>query len=231
MIFEYPKTPNLFARDPETHVVIRQPKEEFTQIATWLVTEKIDGTNIRLVLDTDKTISVRGRSDAAALPKNFEAEALGDGWQGRLLLALQTIEPEHWEHFALIVFGEGYGPGIQKGGGGYAPRKSLRIFDVVTINSEGRRLWRTWDDVKTVSEILGVPTAPVISWYSRMDTNEVIRYVKGDPDSVVAIADGGAPEPPVGHRGQEGVIARTDPYLFDYRGNRVMFKLKGKDLR
>lgn len=256
--YEYPKTANLFSRDPDTHQVIKTPKTEFDQIAHWHVTEKIDGTNIRLVyeaLDREHRYPVvRGRSDAANLPPDFEEEALPQFHpDGDLRLALKLAlgliqEPIENAHVSMVVFGEGYGPGIQKGGSGYANCKRFRVFDVATfktvhLNEYGAfggtgthvpyttgPLWRPWDDVVTVAEALGLQTVPVVSWYSRMNVNDVIRYVREDRDSIVSVLDKAAPLLGNMRREQEGVVARTDPYLYDSRGVRIRFKLKGKDL-
>lgn len=257
--YEYPKTANLFSRDPDTHQVIKTPKTEFDQIAHWHVTEKIDGTNIRLVFDPldreSRNPVLRGRSDAANLPPDFFEEAFPQfedeaHLKQALGLALGLIQ-DHIEETAIsmIVFGEGYGPGIQKGGGRYAPSKRFRAFDIATFKTVYRNeyvflggtgthvpvttgpLWRSWEDVGIVAEALGIQLVPVISWYSRMGTNDVIRYVREDHDSVVAHQDGGENDPHGNKREQEGIVARTDPYLYDSRGARIRFKLKAKDLR
>lgn len=238
---EYPKTENLFVRDEETHKLIpgqfRSPT--FGQIDRWLVTEKIDGTNIRLVLEwiTDDApdFQVFGRSDAANLPKLFQEEALPGATCARMVDAWRAIDPAENTH-RMVVYGEGYGPGIQKGGGSYAPRKSLRIFDVRTyrryevsepprglVEQEERSLWRPWADVETVAEVLGLKTAPVIGRGMSMD--EIVGNFYGPSYySHVALEETGE------QIEAEGVIARTDPYLYDAWGSRVMFKLKGKDL-
>lgn len=235
----YPKTENLYARDDATHKltgVLR--RTDFGQVDRWLVTEKIDGTNIRLVYRADRpgrhgVFDVLGRTDAAALPKNFQDEALSGVDFDRMAAALAAVD-EVGRAEAMVVYGEGYGPGIQKGGGDYGPRKALRLFDVVTylVDEDGgySRLWRTWEDVETVAEVLGLKTAPVLIENAKVGT--VLEYVRSQPYSRVAVEDKEIVEyeQVADVRVMEGVVARTDPYLFDYRGNRVLFKLKGHDL-
>ena len=95
---QYPKTDNLYARDEATHKLTDVLKRtDFGQVDRWLVTEKIDGTNIRLVLDwfTDDSpaFDVRGRSDTATLPKGFIEEALPDFPLLRMVDAWRRIDP------------------------------------------------------------------------------------------------------------------------------------------
>ncbi len=223
---EYPKTENLLLRDEETHRLIlgeyRHPA--FEQIAEYHVSEKIDGTNIRLIYRRDVgTFEVRGRSDEATLPKLFQEEAIPAINVTRMVEAFAAIDPTG-VCSGMVVFGEGYGPGIQKVGGAYATKKSLRIYDVVTLKDDARMLWRPWSDVAQVGDALGLNTAPVVS--AAMTLKDVLLYVESEAPSIVAgIENPDGPDVPM-----EGVVARTDPYLFDSYGSRVRFKLKGRDL-
>lgn len=245
----YPSTENLFTRDEETHKLnmgdFRRP--DFAQVGNWHITEKIDGTNIRVILDWAydeeldlwrPVVDVRGRTDAASLPKNFVQEAFGveEPYEltDKLLSALAAITGLNVLDLTLdpvmvVVYGEGYGPGIQKVGSQYTSKKSFRAFDVRTFKGIvenghwGHGLWRTWEDVEVVSNILGVETVPVFGSEESLD--QIVKFVSNGVESVVASKDAGTYGIPA-----EGVVARTDPYLYDYRGNRVMWKLKGKDL-
>lgn len=244
---EYPKTENLFTRDSDTHKLnlgdLR--RVQFGQIARWLVTEKIAGTNIRVCLHwTANSLgalvpvaSVRGRSDAANLPGDFVKSALGVEGGFDLTAKLTNLACEllgvDWEALkadpvTLIAYGEGYGPGIQKVGRGYTDRKRLRLFDVTTrkvTSSEGGTYWRPWCDVETAAKFLDVETVPLLSSGAPLD--RVVAFVQGAEHSQVALEEkpDGVDAAPI-----EGVIARTNPYLFDSRGNRILFKLKGYDL-
>ena len=154
----YPKTDNLYTRNEETQKLnvgnLREPA--LAQVGSWLVTEKIDGTNIRLDVQYEGDAGVpgsgsyscfvRGRTDAATLPSNFEAEALPENWRSRLIEALQQLTSRSDLNWAMTVYGEGYGPGIQKCGGSYAPKKSLRIFDVMTYRLTERTLTNVWTE-------------------------------------------------------------------------------------
>lgn len=229
----YGKTENLLARDEETHKLIpgQYRSRAFEQVGHWLLTEKIDGTNIRVVFNRETGYDVRGRTDAASLPPLFVEEALPGLSADRLLAAIDEIDPKG-KAYGMVVYGEGYGPGIQKGGGAYAKKKSLRVFDVLLLREDGSGdLWGRFEDVEVVANLTGLLTVPVIS--SWVNTESIISYVQSGPLSIVGAASdpdgylaGTAGTFPV----MEGVVARTDPYLFTQWGGRVMFKLKGKDL-
>jgi hypothetical protein len=121
----------------------------------------------------------------------------------------------------VTLFGEGYGPGIQKGGGNYRSDVSFRLFDVNVGNEFCPGLWLNWDSVSDIAQKLGVDTVPVLSTVASL--GEVTQLVH--TFSRTAVEDGG--------KGltHEGVVARTDPYLLTRYGTRLMFKLKGSDYR
>src|SRR4030066_289072 len=66
---EYPKIKTLFERDLKTFVVnpekIKNPV--FSIIKSWQVTEKIDGMNIRIMLDKEGKVIIGGRTDKAQI--------------------------------------------------------------------------------------------------------------------------------------------------------------------
>lgn len=86
-MLEYPKIETLYNRDEKTHRVIPEQLRlaEFGNIRRWQITEKVDGTNIRIGLSPDGNVSFNGRTDNAQLPAplvsylqtTFTAEKLG----------------------------------------------------------------------------------------------------------------------------------------------------------
>lgn len=68
----YPKIETLYERYPDTHKVIKGQlkRPEFGLVNSWLVTEKIDGTNIRVQYLNAQipTVSFKGRTDNAQMP-------------------------------------------------------------------------------------------------------------------------------------------------------------------
>lgn len=226
---EYPKIETLFDRDETTKKVleghIRLP--EFGLVNKWLVTEKIDGTNIRVILEPEKEMDIEGvilhrgvgvklggRTDAAQMPVNLLGHLLSTFPAEKVAAAFDPGTHA-------ILFGEGYGPKIQKGGGSYRNTPSFRLFDVVVFGGEGRPWWLNWPDVEDVAKKLGIETVPVLGI---MDLEYAIRFGRGTP-SLVAERESLSTTT----REAEGIVARTDPLLFDRRGKRVIWKLKVGD--
>jgi len=258
---EYPKTETLFDRDPQTHRVIvgaiRCP--EFELVKRWLVTEKIDGTNIRISLEMASSsdmwrVCFYGRTSAAQIPtflldylqQTFTLEKMlrlcrgrencekchGAGWSGLGIRGL--VRCDCVPIYPLTLYGEGYGPKIQKGGGNYRDDPSFRLFDVRVGNK-----WLDWDAVKGIAGRLEIK--PVPAFYTEDFENAakitgltfldmVVELVR-PPGFNSSVAQTDRPElnwnttwiP------AEGIVARTDPYLYDWRGRPLKFKLKTKD--
>lgn len=226
---EYPKTENLLERSdyedrPLLMGTFRVP--EHRQIGRWHVTEKIDGTNMRILYDPEThTFDVRGRSDRAKVPGDLEDNIRRLLYDTAWKAAFQDFcapRGDRLDWGTVTIFGEGYGPGIQRGHG-YAPQKSFRMFDVMYHWPDGRDSWCSMETVEMLAAMLRIPTAPLIG--RAMTTLEILDYVLNERNSFVAAEDNNNPTHP-----SEGVIARTNPYVYTERGSRVMFKLKGADL-
>lgn len=219
----YPKIETLFDRDEETHKVITSQirRPEFSLIREWLVTEKIDGTNIRIQLNpSEGTVRFGGRTDNAQIP-TFLIDHLQDTFTPAKCFGVFDDDMTD-----VTLFGEGYGARIQKGGGDYREGVSFRLFDVVVVGSEGRSWWLQWKDIEDVAAKLGIQTVPVVGAVtvsSQFPLEALVHYTKAVTGSSKAAMEDG------GERQMEGIVARTEPLLFGRRGDRVMWKLKGKD--
>jgi len=210
---EHPKIDTLFQRDESFRVTDVLKRPVFADIIKWIVTEKIDGTNIRVSLEhgTD-SIQIGGRSDNAQIHADLV----------RYLYATFTPEnmatlfqPETQPGTRITIFGEGYGAGIQKGGA-YRPDKSFIAFDALI--EQGENAW--WQDDATVTDFaarLGVDRVPILGEWS---LPEIVERVRAGVPSVVATTSIA-----------EGVVARTREPLFDRRGQRLILKLKTSDFK
>jgi hypothetical protein len=230
-MLEYPKIETLFVRDEVTHRIPMYVPEralrrvEFSVPSRWLLTEKIDGTNIRIPFSTKAAASpsgdssyvgVRGRTDAAQIPP-FLLSFLQETFTLEKLLA--SFDPDTIG----ILFGEGYGPRIQKGGGNYRSDVSFRLFDVVVFGADDHAAWwLDWNDIEDVARKLGIETVPVVG--RGVGLGEAIQTVEAGLGSAVAYQENGRTDV-----NAEGVVARTDPLLFDRRGHRLVWKLKERD--
>jgi len=228
---EYPKIETLLERDPRTHKVIplkyRWP--EFDIPRYWRCTEKVDGTNVRVSVNTSGEVTFGGRTDDAQLHatlvdylrRTFTSEKMVAAFEqaGTAKLAEAFIPME-----VATIYAEGYGPKIQKGGGNYRGDVAVRIFDVRVGN-----FWLEPDNVDDVAAKLGVKTVPEIGHIEFFDcmpeTSAQLAKIFGQRNggSIVAAQDGG-----VGCEA-EGIVARTVPMLFTRKGDRLMWKLKFKD--
>lgn len=181
---------------------------EFSYLADrpWRWTEKVDGTNIRLHWDGEK-VTVGGRTDAADVPAKLTAN----------LQAAGVLDADRWRSVFpedatdVTVYGEGYGAGIQKGGGNYRPEQFVIVFDV-RVSS----WWLRDADVNEVASELGLEVVPTVGEFSLVDawmavTHDKLSSVWGDQ---VAI---------------EGLVGRPTADLFNRRGQRIITKTKVRD--
>lgn len=192
--------------------------EEFGAIETWTVTEKIDGTNIRIIMDRKHMplVTFGGRTSNAQIPTS-------------LLRHLQTtftsekMDEVFKESNYVVLFGEGYGPKIQSGIY-YRSDVSFVLFDVYCSG-----WWLTRPRIQEVALSLGIecvnPLAKPIpgkSGKKHLWTREEIEeYVRKRKNSLKA------KEPHV----MEGLIARSEPQMMFRKGGPIMFKLKCSDFK
>ena len=209
---EYPKIDTLFERDEAFKVteVLRRPV--LADIAKWIVTEKIDGTNIRVsMVHGEESINIGGRTDNAQIHADL-VRAIYEQMTPAKMAAL--FQAETVPGTRIIIFGEGYGAGIQKGGA-YRQDKGFIAFDVLI--EQGEDAW--WQDEACVTDFaarLGVPRVPILGeWH----LDEIVAQVKRGITSVAAASPLQA----------EGIVAKTREPLFDRRGKRLILKLKTKD--
>lgn len=176
----------------------------FLQNVPWRWTEKVDGTNVRVVWDGHKPTFL-GRTDRAQMPTKLLA-VLQEQFTEEILEQVFGSSP-------VTLFGEGYGAGIQKGGN-YRQDQAFILFDV---NIHG--IWLEYPNTAAIADSLGIDVVPVYS----MDTlREQIRDMATRPFySVVAEKRDTA---------MEGLVGTPLVPLRDRRGGRVIVKLKTEDI-
>jgi hypothetical protein len=167
-----------------------------------LITEKIDGTNIRIIYD-GHSIMFGGRTDKAIIPpkllKILEEDYLANEFE--------ELMEEIFGDKTVVIFGEGYGANIQKVGGKYLPDSNgFRAFDILVDG----KYYLEQPDFYSVCRRLGIPTAPLLA---TMTIPEAIEFVKSKPKSTI------------GDCIMEGVVARPEVRL--YTGDkRIIVKIK-----
>lgn len=216
-MLEYPKIETLYDRDKKTFKVYPTKLRwaEFDNIKRWQITEKVDGTNIRVSLKADGTINFGGRTDNAQMPGHLLNYLQATFTTDKLLTAFSLTEGDE-----VVLFGEGYGEKIQKGGGKYRQGVSFRLFDVVV-----GKWWLEPESIADIATKLGVRAVPSLGEIDFLPKSiEELRAIIGHAGySTAAQEDGG-----VGCEA-EGIIARTSPLLFTRQGARLMWKLKLRD--
>lgn len=206
---EYPKVQSLYKRALDGTMLFGQwstPELEWLSGCEWLWTEKVDGTNIRAGWDPDETntacIRFGGRTNQAQIPP-------------MLLEALTALlDPADFVRAGLdrrtTLYGEGYGVGIQKGGGDYGP-PSFILFDVAIGGG-----WLSMGDVQSVAHKLGVASVPVIGAGTLAEMEAAVRAGLGSELYTTG-------------RAAEGLVARARPGVLDRRGRPIMAKIKSRD--
>lgn len=211
---EYHKIETLFERDAKFIVdPSKLKKPVLGTISVWDVTEKIDGTNIRVLLSADGSVKFGGRTDAAQMHA------------GLLQKLIETFTPEKmrtvfWidgQPVSAILYGEGYGAGIQKGGD-YRPDTNFRLFDVLV----NEKWWLDWPAVCDVAAKLGIKTVPYLG---RWTLQEIVDRVRLGIPSQVTVEESATINTFI----SEGIVARPVEPLFDRKGARIILKLKTKD--
>ena len=114
---EYHKIETVFERDLEGSKKLiegryRDKTVEYLANCKWRFTEKIDGTNIRVYWD-GHCVNFGGRTEKAQIPMHL-LEYLNATFGGN---ENEEIFEQMFGDKEVILFGEGYGPKIQKGGG------------------------------------------------------------------------------------------------------------------
>lgn len=208
----YHKIHTLFKRTERGEMILgdwTNPVFEYLADKPWRMTEKIDGTNIRIIVEPPSLgvadgVTFGGRTERAQLPGPL-VEYLTDKFlQPEMLEALGKKFPE-----GAVLFGEGYGAGIQKGGGKYRQDQGFILFDV---NVGG--WWLLPDDIQDVSVTLGLDMVPEIGTMTLVEGVEMVQ--KGMKSRF-------------GSFDAEGVVATPAVPLFTRKGERVITKIKTKD--
>ena len=207
-MIEYIKIETPFERDTEGSKKLiegkfRNPTIEYLKNNKWLCSEKIDGTNIGIVWDGHK-VSFQGRTERAQIPTPL-VNKLNELFGG-------TINEEMFEQkfgeMNVILFGEGYGPKIQKGGGLYRDNVSFILFDVYLSD---QNLWLKRDAVEDIAKSFGIDVVDIVLTGT---LQEAIDFVKTKPKSHIGTAN------------MEGLVCRPTVELLDRMGRRVITKIK-----
>ena len=206
---EYHKIDGLYMREETTKRLLpgvyRNPLVEYLKNDKWTFTEKIDGTNIRVVWDGHR-VSFHGRTDKATIPVKL-LQRLEELFGGE---ANEQVFEQHFGEKEVTFYGEGYGAGIQKGGGNYRKDNDFILFDVEV----GDTIMLAREDVEEIAMIFGIDVVPIVMVGTLAEAE---AFVRQRPKSMIGTAD------------MEGLVGRPSVEIRDRRGKRVIVKIKVRD--
>lgn len=180
---------------------------EFLKDNQWVYTEKIDGTNIRVHWDGFK-IEFEGRTDNASIPKKLLIK-LNELFGGEV--NAQIFE-QKFGSTDVILFGEGYGQGINKAGRMYGNEPTFILFDVLIGREE--RLWLERPNIEDIAKTFGIDVVPIIG----------VGTLQNAVDLILA-----KPNSTIGEAKMEGLVCKPQIEMKDRRGKRIVVKIKVKD--
>lgn len=208
---EYTKIQTIFERDMQGSKKLiegkfRNETVEFLKDNQWICTEKVDGTNIGIVWDGHK-VSYQGRTERAQIPAHLMNKLI-EMFGGE---ANEELFEQKFGDMKVVLFGEGYGAKIQKGGGNYRSDVSFILFDVYLPE---QNLWLKRDDLEDIAKTFGIDVVPIVLTGT---LHEAVDFVKQKPKSTIGVAE------------MEGLVCKPAVDMLDRMGRRVIVKVKVRD--
>lgn len=208
----YPKIQSIYKRDQKTKEFLMDQwaRPEFNYLANngWEVTEKIDGTNIRIIWNcAEESIFIGGRTDKAILQPELKDRL------EELFLSENALKyfKESFNETDVILFGEGYGRKIQKIGSAYKKDGNDFILFDAFVND---RWWLLEDNLLAIAEKLNVAVVPSFGIVTLYDAIDLCK--KGFSSRL-------------GNCKAEGIVAKPQFNLLARNGARIIAKIKCKD--
>lgn len=208
---EYIKIETPFMRDMEgtkklLEGVWRDKTLEYLKDCKFDCSEKVDGTNIGIVWDGHK-VTFQGRTERANIPSHL-TNCLIDLFGGE---TNEQLFEQKFGSTPVVLYGEGYGAKIQKGGGLYRSDVGFILFDVLVNGS----LWLQRESVEDIARAFNIDVVPLVM---RGTIQDAVDFVKTRPMSRISNS---AP--------MEGLVCRPTVELYDRMGKRVIVKIKVRD--
>jgi ATP-dependent RNA circularization protein (DNA/RNA ligase family) len=201
---EYHKIQTIYKRDTSGKIIIgdySKPEFKYLSKNDWLWSEKVDGTNIR-VMWNEGSVKFGGKTDKAQIPSNL-ANRLIELFPTEKFLKLDCNE--------MCLYGEGHGAGIQKGGGNYSLNQDFVLFDIKI-----GYWWLLRKDVEEIAEKLNISVVPIIGAGNLFEAENLVK--KGFNSKW-------------GNFLAEGLVLTPMVPLMSRNGERVITKLKHKDFK
>ena len=193
-------------------------------------TEKVDGTNMSIyIIPSTTTIYPADSFEQPHEELNFTMEIHGKTTKAQLNQKLVDNIQEKWPLIkmldaftrdgvlpteTIILYGEGYGAGIQKGGNYIKDDVDFRLFDI-----QIGKYWLERAALEDIANKLRMDIVPIIGYFT---IDEAIDYVKkGFKSTIAQNKDYDA----------EGLVLKFPMGLLKRNGGRIMTKIKTCDFR
>jgi len=178
---------------------------DYLKNCEWVGTEKIDGTNIRIGWCRGESVKIGGKTDNAQIPA-FLVEHLRGLFPDGKMEGVITKSDE------LVLYGEGFGARIQKGGENYIKDGvGFILFDVRVGD-----WWLNREDIEDVAHQLTLPIVPII--------------FSGILDDAINMARTGF-DSKWGSFVAEGLVLKPKIELQTRSGYRIVTKIKHQDFK
>ena len=184
----------------------------------WILTEKVDGTNIRIILtkpdeEGNRTTMVGSRTlllnpdDKGS--KQFYS-CIEDVNLNKLAEYFKDVNS------TVVIYGEGYGAGVQTGGM-YSSKKNFRVFDIC--------IGKAYQDFEYVQKVCidnQLNLVPIIGETREITYGQCYTSLDKFKETLIKEGTGGKPE---------GLVYKFEPVLLNKYGERLIFKVKFKDFK
>ena len=205
----YHKIQTIFKRDLKGKIIegdYSLPEFKYLANNIWEWSEKVDGTNIRVMFNGDN-IEFGGKTDNAQIPATlykrlqemFEVEKFKE-----IFNEVDTVSEN------ICLYGEGYGAKIQKGGGNYIKDGVGFVLFDVKVND----VFLERSNVEDIAKKLNIKIVPIIG---EGNLNEMVEKTRKGFKSQW------------GDFIAEGIVARPKTELRTRCGDRIITKIKYKD--
>lgn len=185
------------------------PELEYLKLNDWYFTEKVDGINIRIIINGESEVDIRGRTDKADLNKNWvaaleiEANKISEKVNDLFEEAINKKVP-------ICFYGESYGSNILRGKK-YREDCGFVLFDIKIGNT-----WQPRNVLEDAAKYIGLDVVPIISAGTLIDGISLVRTgFNSTWGDFIA----------------EGVVAKPMVELNTRQGKRIITKIKHKDFK
>lgn len=206
---QYHKIQTVYFRDPATknktliEGQFSEPEFEYLKNNQWVFTEKVDGTNIRIMFN-DGSLTFGGKTDNAVIPLTLLTQLL-------TLFSKEMLLEVFKDTKNVCLYGEGYGYKIQKHGDHYIKDGVDFILFDVKIGD----IWLERSNVEDIADKLKINIVPIIGEGTLLEGVELVKnqQFKSQLCNIYP----------------EGLVMRPKVELLNHKGGRIITKIKTTD--